>query len=243
MREQSAHIHEARPAERRLAVSVRGAPGAHLFVRAGGQGPREHIPALVVCPGFIQNRRAFELPSRSLLDHLVGAGFDVYALEFAKHERHRHEGLSHYADRVAPLVLDVVRSRHHSVAWVGHSMGGLVGAALPPHETSRLSALVTIGSPLKPGIGLKQTRALEVAIATAGRRFVRRGTSFRGAQLATLFRLGAIAFDHPRARFPLQVWAPGHLRRDELLWSLSNAFVEDSWAALADMLDLTHSDG
>lgn len=243
MRDSLTGAHGGRTAERRLVVPVRGAPGAHLFVRAGGQGPREHVPALVVCPGFIQNRRAFELPARSLLDHLVGAGFDVYALEFAKHERHRHEGLAHYVDRVAPVALDIVRRRHSQVAWVGHSMGGLVGAALPTHETSRLSALVTLGSPLRPGIGVKLTRALEGAIASASRGLVRRGAAFRGAQLAAMFRLGAGALDHPRARFPLQIWAPGHLRREELLWSLSNAFVEDSWGALADMLDLTHTDG
>lgn len=229
--------------ERRVPIDCRGAPGCYLFHRGLGGVEGASRPAVLACPGFIQNRKAFELPERSFLDHLVEEGFEVYALELVKHVRHEGEGLAHYADRAAASALEYVLARHSSVAWLGHSMGGLIGVGLPPHLAARLSAMVSIGAPLTPGLGIAAARSLEVMTARVGGSLVRRGLHFRGTRVAALFRAGRPVLDHPLARYPLQVWAPGHLTPDELAWSLENSFVEDSWAALADMLDLTLTDG
>lgn len=235
--------------ERRVSIDCRSAPGCYLFHRARNDddgSPSEGDagrPAVLVCPGFIQNRKAFELPERSFLEHLAQAGFDVYALELAKHVRHEREGLAHYTDSAAVAAVEYVLRRHPHVAWLGHSMGGLIGAGLPPHVSARLSAMVIIGAPLTPGLGVAAARGVEGLFARVGGELMRRGLPFRGSRIAAGFHVGRIVLDHPLVRFPLQVWAPGHLTREELEWSLTNAFIEDSWGAFSDMLDLAVTDG
>lgn len=230
-------------AERRVPIECRGAHGCYLFHRGVGGREGATRPAVLVCPGFIQNRKAFELPGRSFLDHLVDAGFEVYALELVKHVRHEGEGLAHYADRAAASALEHVLSRHPSAAWLGHSMGGLIGAGLPPHLSARLAAMVSIGAPLKPGLGIAAARGIEELFARVGGTLGKRGLDFRGTRVAALFSAGMPILDHPLARYPLQVWAPRHLTPEELRWSLENSFIEDSWGALSDMMELAMTDG
>ncbi len=235
--------------ERRISIDCRGAPGCYLFhraplrERAGAMQDEGGGPALIVCPGFIQNRKAFELPRRSFLEHLTRAGFHVYALELAKHVRHEGEGLAYYSDRAATAAVDYVTARHRHLAWIGHSMGGLIGVGLPPHVSAKLDAMVIIGAPLRPGFGVAAARGLEALFARVGSGLMREGRSFSGSRVAAWFHVGKPVLDHRLARYPLQIWAPGHLSREELEWALQNAFVEDSWGAFSDMLDLARTDG
>lgn len=229
--------------ERRLPIACRGEPGCYLFHRPATTTHSDERPAVLVCPGFIQNRKAFEVPGRSFLEHLRESGFDVYALELAKHVRHEGEGLAYYTDRAATEAVRYVKERHPTVAWLGHSMGGLIGVGLPPHVTASLDAMVVIGAPLKPGLGVALARGVEGLAARIGGALSARGLPFRGTHIAAGFHIGKVVLDHPFARFPLQIWAPGHLTRDELDWCLSNAFVEDSWTAFSDMLELAVTDG
>lgn len=214
--------------ERRLSIACRGEPGCYLFHRPATTAASDERPAVLVCPGFIQNRKAFEVPGRSFLEHLGEVGFDVYALELAKHVRHEGEGLAYYTDRAATEAVRYVTDRHPKAAWLGHSMGGLIGVGLPPHVAASLDAMVVIGSPLKPGLGVAIARGVEGLAARIGGALSARGLPFRGTRIAAGFHIGKVVLDHPFARFPLQIWAPGHLTREELDWCLSNAFVEDS---------------
>ena len=54
--------------------------------RGGSLGP------VLLVHGFGQNRYAWHLPSRSLVNHLACAGFDVYNLDLRGHGRSRHMG-------------------------------------------------------------------------------------------------------------------------------------------------------
>lgn len=229
--------------ERRVSIECRGAPGCYLFHRAPDDENGAEAPAVIVCPGFIQNRKAFELPHRSFLQHLTSAGCHVYALELAKHVRHEREGLAAYTDGAAAAAVEYVARRHGHVAWLGHSMGGLIGAGLPPHVSQKLDAMVILAAPLKPGFGVAAARGVEGLFSRVGASLMKRGLPFHGTRIAAAFHVGKLVFDHPFARFPLQVWAPGHLTREELEWSLANAFVEDSWGAFSDMLELALTDG
>jgi alpha-beta hydrolase superfamily lysophospholipase len=229
--------------EERLTLRCSTGPGPHLFVRRAPSPLTPARPALLVCPGFIQNRKAFDLPGRSLLGHLTDAGFDVYALELAKHRRHSGEGLSHYTDHAARVALEHVLARHEHVGWVGHSMGGLIGVGLPSALSARLFAMIALGSPLKPGPGIAALSGLRLALARVGGQLRTSGRPFRGGQIAAGFHRSRLLLDHPVARFPLQVWSPRHLSHEELAWALSNSFVDDSWGAFSDLVDLAVSDG
>jgi len=198
-------------------------------------------PAVVLCAGFIQNRLAFELPHRSFLDHLAQVGFDVYALEMNKHTGDGR-GMSGYAEDEAAAAVRFVLARHERCAWIGHSMGGLVGVGLPSDVSRELFAILALGAPLQPGVGQFAFRGIEHAARLLARG-LDRVVPFQGARVAGGFRAGRILTNHRWARFPLQVWAPGELTEEELLWTLQNAFTDDSWSAFADMLELSHTDG
>lgn len=226
--------------EERIVVERAQGPEPRLFVRRS-ERPLPGRPAVIVCPGYIQNRRAFELPGRSFLDHLAHVGFCVYALEMNKHVP-GGSGFVGYAEDEAAAAVRYVGARHERVGWIGHSMGGLIGVGLPSEVARELFAIVTIGSPLAPGFGHFAFEGLERVVRTAAQRLDRR-LPFSGARIARGFRVGRVLMDRRWARYPLQVWVPGSLAEDELLWSLQNSFTDDSWAAMAEMLELSHTRG
>lgn len=117
---------------------------------------RSGVP-LILCHGLANNAAFMDFRGeRSLARALSAAGFDCYAVDLrgAGASRPPHEGpwAVSFDDHVrfdVPAVVEAVR-RHagaERVAWVGHSLGGLVALAAGPALGSQLAALVTVGSP------------------------------------------------------------------------------------------------
>src|SRR5207237_795646 len=75
---------------------------------------------------------------------------------------------------------------HRRVAWLGHSMGGLVGTYLDDRTRDRIGAVVTIGAPLFAGpASLRRLVAPDRAVAAA--RFAHaRGFRFEGRRWSGL---------------------------------------------------------
>lgn len=205
-------------------------------------------PAVLLCHGFVQGAGAFGVPTRSLVHYLLAAGFAPFVLELPvprkKHPRLLQgawDGLSLYTNLVAPQGLQRIFDRHLEVAWLGHSMGGVIGASLPEPYQRGLSALVTIGAPLLPAIPggrhanrlfMKSARALSGA-----------GVALPGKALARQLMRIVGWLDRPGPAFPLQLWHPRSLSPAELAFSLSEGFEDDSWSALADLIELGLCDG
>jgi pimeloyl-ACP methyl ester carboxylesterase len=111
-------------------------------------------PVLLV-HGFGQNRYAWHLPSRSFVNYLADAGFDVFNVDLRGHGRSRHFGgprAGHVDDYVTydlPIAVDEVRklSGERRVFLLGHSLGGLVSYAAAPSIADQLAGIVSIGSP------------------------------------------------------------------------------------------------
>jgi alpha-beta hydrolase superfamily lysophospholipase len=230
--------------EERILLESETGPEGLLFLRSPDDEDVTR-PAVVVCPGFIQNRRAFELPGRSFLEHLRQAGLWVYALEMPKHEPKEHVGIATYVDHHAAAAVRFVAQRHARTAWLGHSMGGLIGVSLPPDVVASLFAMVTIGAPLKPGgLGVRPTNWIERGVVRGARGLAKNGRTFKGSLIARAFRRGRPVLHRNGVRYPLQVWAPDGLAHgDDLDQALLSSFVDDSWGALADMVELLVSDG
>jgi len=143
-----------------------GAPVVFVRTADGGEVVVQHHatpggPPVVLCHGISSNHHFWDLaPDRSLALYLQGRGFDVWNLDLRGHgfairtsegKKQRGGTLDQYAAYDLPAVFDHVRAETGAdeVAYVGHSMGGIVLAAyLATHPDPPLSAVVVVASPL-----------------------------------------------------------------------------------------------
>jgi pimeloyl-ACP methyl ester carboxylesterase len=238
------------PALREERRTLRAEDGAELaYVRRWVPSAAGEKGALILCPGFAQNHRAFDVPGRSMMDHLARAGFQVYALTLRGKHRSglvaasRGHAFSHYVRCDAPAAIAWVKKRHGKVGWIGHSMGGLVGVSLAPSWQKEISALCCIGSPLKPGRSLVGHALLSRLGMSLVRRGQRRRVPLPTESAGQFLHRGSRPLDLPFVRFPLQVWAPGSMDKANLQFGLQETFDRESFGALADMMDLVRTDG
>ncbi|MBI1946652.1 MAG: alpha/beta fold hydrolase [Deltaproteobacteria bacterium] len=226
---------------RRELVPVEAADGAALRVERSwvvDVDPAD-APAVVLCHGFVQNRYGFESPRRSLAAFLRAAGAVVWHVELRGRDGTRAAaGLHEYLDVDAPAAVAAVRERHDEVGWVGHSMGGLVGA-LTPASTS-LAAVVALGSPLFPGP--RRLHGLARALIGPARAAHKSGRPFLGTRWGALLLRLRRGLDVERVPAPIRLWAPGELDDEALAAMLRDSFAEDSWAVFADLLELIATD-
>lgn len=146
-------------------------PGAesHRVTTADGASVALHrhpgpgAPVLVV-HGISSNHRCWDLsPERSLAVALADAGFDAWLLDLRGHGDARLDGagrrqwggwsMDDYALQDVPAAVAHILSTTGAtqLAYVGHSMGGMIGAAwasTAPGAQQQLRALVAVGSPM-----------------------------------------------------------------------------------------------
>ena len=118
-------------------------------------GPAHPVPVLV-CHGIASNRHTWSLgEDRDLGRFLADRGFDTYLVDLRGHGASSRADPSTSIDTFAlhdvPAAVQAVRSATGArrVAWIGHSMGGLVMVAyLAQTPDPPLAAAVTVGSPV-----------------------------------------------------------------------------------------------
>lgn len=111
-------------------------------------------PVLLI-HGFGQNRYAFHLPARSMVNHLARAGFDVYNVDLRGRGRSGHLGARRprsvldFVHEDVPAALEEIRrlSGPSPVFLIGHSLGGVVSYCVAVDQRERVAGVVTIGSP------------------------------------------------------------------------------------------------
>ncbi len=198
---------------------VRTADGVEVTLHRLGAGGG--VPVLLAAGTF--SARAFWLGDRrqGFGYRLAEAGFDPWILEPRGHGASGRPQSWTIADWVrydAPAAVEAVleRAGAEDLYWVGHSAGGVVGAALAGEAASgstamraeRLRGLVLLGAPGPAGL---------------------RGSRRAGAWLAHL--VGAAA---PRTLFPGRALRmgpehePGALIRDWMRWNLSGSWRDPS---------------
>jgi polyhydroxyalkanoate synthase len=153
--------------------------GWHLTVEhfAPAPGTKVHPRPVVLCHGVLANRRFFELEGDGSLPLVLSrAGFDVWLVDLrGRPDTAARDGSSLHDYDIDDLVrydldaiLGYVLAQTHAkdVAWVGHSLGGMVAYARlgTMHET-RIGALVTVGS---PGLFAPASRAILRGIEAEG---------------------------------------------------------------------------
>lgn len=197
--------------------------------------------AVILCHGIIQNRRSFEVPTFSIPKLLNDAGFDVYAVDMRGRDGSstRHD-FGTYADEDAVAAVEFVAGRHDRVFWIGHSMGGLIGASM----LARVDGLVCLASPLLPGTDALRGLAVDKALATLSRTTAVRGVSFPGKSYSRAFVALQGALDRGAVPFPLPLWKPGAFKdKRDLAFTLEHAFADDGHRVLADLCELGFTNG
>ncbi len=129
---------------------------------------------VVLCHGLANSHAFMEFRGeRNLAKHLSAAGFDCYSIDLrGAGETEGPEGGTETATFDDHLRLDVPalvdeicrRSGQTQVAWVGHSLGGLLGLAgqsTPLRE--RFAVMVTVGSPVFLKLSPRMRWALSAA--------------------------------------------------------------------------------
>ena len=236
------------PASRATATISTGDGTLLSLTRHGDAGASA---AVILCHGFIQNARAWSVPSRSLIEALCAEGHAVYAVNLRGRDLGErglrgkvHHDLKDTVDEDAVAIVAAVAARHHKVAWVGHSMGGLIGATLPNDTARRLRAVAVIGTPLIPGRKQLRQRAVVTALTAFGRAMGKRGVPFDGQRYGLSFVVGRRFFEHPLAKYtPLPLWMPGSFSDADLRHTLTHAFDTDSHHVFADLLDMIGTAG
>lgn len=194
-----------------------------------GEGP----PVLLV-HGVASNHHSFHLGERSFARALVDQGLDVWMLDLRGTGPHRGDpeagwgsgtrwSLDDYAQQDVPAaVAHILESTGaESVGYVGHSMGGMVGAMyLAEHPDAPLSGFVALGSPVdfsEPGA---QT---ELALGSA--RF--NPSPWVDARLGAKLRAGLGG----EPRTPLDAWVDQQLFND-----LDPAFRQEFYQEVASRM-------
>jgi pimeloyl-ACP methyl ester carboxylesterase len=218
---------------------------SHRVDKAKERGGVANLPAVLLCHGFLQNRFAFECPSRSFPAFLRDRGFAVHLVELRGRggDAAPESALAEYIEHDAPVFIRHVGERHEHVTWVGHSMGGLIGPLVDGDARARLSALVSIASPLVPRGGLRPLPRLSRLAIKASRVALSKGLRFPGRVYAdALFRLRA-AFNSQRFALPFNIWMPGALDDKDLGYALKESFGDDTFGVLADFVELALTQG
>jgi polyhydroxyalkanoate synthase subunit PhaC len=119
-------------------------------------------PPVLLVHGLSANHRYWDLePGRSMASFLAARGYDTWLLDLRGHGDareapggrwlHREWNIDDYGLGDAPAAIAAIRevTGASRVAWIGHSMGGLVGAIYASQDgDDALWAYVAVGSPV-----------------------------------------------------------------------------------------------
>ncbi len=204
------------------------------------------VPVLCV-HGFSQNRHAWT--SGEFVKNLLYFGLDVHLLELRGHGKssvaHQHsrwerDGLplppdvdyawtfDSYALFDVPAAIDAIKAKtgRSKVAYVGHSMGGIIGYCLAAIRND-LSCLVTIGAPAEVGKDSYLLRAAAYAIPGATRvvdsLFTAMNLGRRGRHLARKYVLREAAAEPP------ETWRYKYVPMDWLFSIIERALTDRSF--------------
>ncbi len=213
-------------------VLVRGEVPLSMVRKRSATAATDRGTVLLV-HGYGQNRYAWHLPSRSFVNHLANAGFDVFNLDLRGQGRSRRYGaprpqtLAEYIEEDLPRAFEEVRrtTGRDDMFLVGHSLGGLISYAAAPLACNILRGVVTIGSPFHFTQGSSILRFLAQVVATLDKMGIEVGNT--SAPLRLLGRsMSALRgyLESPLYPVKLRGWHAGAIEPEILAEHLRYAF-------------------
>lgn len=213
-------------------VLVRGEVPLSMVRKRSATGRSDRATVLLV-HGYGQNRYAWHLPSRSFVNHLANAGFDVFNLDLRGQGRSRKFGaprpsvLAEYIEEDLPRAFEEVRrlSGRDDMFLVGHSLGGLISYAAAPFAAQSIRGLVTIGSPFHFTQGSGILRFFAQVVSTLDKAGIQVGnTSLPLRMLGRSMSALRGYLESPLYPFKLRGWHAGAIEPEILAEHLKYAF-------------------
>ncbi len=185
------------------------------------------IAPVILVHGFGQNRYAWHLPERSLVNYLADAGFDVFNVDLRGHGRsaefgaERSRGVDDYIRGDLPAVIDYVlaASGFSKTFMIGHSLGGICVAAAGARDPEKVAGVITMGPPHALGRGnFVLGNALKIANGALGwtGMFKESQVRFPVDLVGRTVHAIRFAWDSQLAPIPVRAWKPGSFAGDEL---------------------------
>ncbi len=121
--------------------------------------------SVVMQHGLASNGGAFEVPQQFFAGHLAALGYDCFVTELrgvGKSGRARKIGFDAFIEQDLPALIAKVQAvtGREKLAWIGHSMGGILGLAYGiEHPDAPFSCVITVCSSLdyRPGRNVYQS--------------------------------------------------------------------------------------
>ena len=136
-------------------LRARTCDGLSLAVTRVRDASRASRGAVMMQHGLASNGGAFLVPQQSFAAYVAGLGYDCYVTELrgaGKSERAKEEvGFDAYVERDLPALFDAVLacSGHEKLAFIGHSMGGILGLSYGiEHSDAPFSGVLAVCSSL-----------------------------------------------------------------------------------------------
>lgn len=160
--------------KRALAPTPKGA----ITRRDPSEAAAETLAPLLLIHGYGQNRYAFHLPTRSMVNYLARAGFDVFNVDLRGRGRSGHFGarrprsVLEFIHEDVPAALEEIRSLSgdRPVFLVGHSLGGVVSYCVAADQPTRVAGIITLGSPYHFSVGSRWLAGLTSAFLALDQR-------------------------------------------------------------------------
>jgi polyhydroxyalkanoate synthase len=129
--------------------------GVSLAITRVCDASRPSRGAVMLQHGLASNGGAFVVPQQSFAEHLASLGYDAYVTELrgcGKSEASKDEaGFDAFVEHDLPALIEAVLacSGHERLAYLGHSMGGILGLAYGiEHPDAPFSCVLAVCSSL-----------------------------------------------------------------------------------------------
>ncbi len=198
---------------------------------------------LLLIHGYAQNRYAFHLPSRSMVNYLARAGFDVYNIDLRGRGRSAHLGARRplgvldFVREDVPAALDEIQkiSGKRPVFLVGHSLGGVVSYCVAVEHRARIAGVVSLGSPYHFTRGSRFLAGASVAFLALDRRFRLPNLAVPTQAYGSLVRAGRRFIDSPLYPLPVRGFHRGSMEAQVLDEHMSLAMDRGSITTMRAM--------
>jgi alpha-beta hydrolase superfamily lysophospholipase len=174
--------------------------------------------------GFAQNRYAFHLPTRSMVNHLARAGLDVFNIDLRGRGRSGHLGaqrpsaiLEFIREDVPTALEEIARlTGPRPVFLVGHSLGGFVAYAVAVDHRPRVAGIVALATPYHFALGSRWLDGFGAAFLALDRRFPVPNLAIPTRSFGSLVRATRRFIESPLYPFPIRGFRRGALEPEIL---------------------------
>lgn len=217
------------------------------LAQPGAQSTRDGAVAsravLLLIHGYAQNRYAFHLPSRSWVNQLALAGYDVFNIDLRGRGRSSVLGArrpNHVLDFIredVPAALEEIQrlAGPQPVFLIGHSLGGIVSYCVASDARERVAGVVSVGSPYHFALGSRWLTAFAYLFTRFDARVPLPNAVIPARSYGRLVRAARRVMDSRFTPLPFRGFHPGSMEPHVLEEHMRLAMDRGSIATMREM--------